>query len=403
MPYFPEGPPAEPIKPAPDFAAFVDDYRATVPCLGNWAYLNHASVGPLSAWVETAVNVALEHQRMEFDTTNNDWFDYWRHTRQRVAELIGAHKDEICTLTSTYEGLMRAFDALPLGPGDEVLFPADEFPSLYYALSGLRERGCSVREVASAKGDGIVRTADLLDAVTPATKLIATSWVCFANGYVHDIDALGAACRERGAFLVLDVIQGLGQLTLDAKKCGAHFISGQGAKWMCAPLGSGFLYASDDMPREITPRQVGWFAMEHNHDDYLDRNIQVKDNANRFAMGTVPLPSVYGLRRASEILLEAGPERCQRRATELTDRIEAVAREAGMAVYSDRSERPCAIIYLEIAEGKDDPGRPDIKEKLDRAKVVYSIRSGRLRLSPHWYTSDAEIDTVCEIIQSEHA
>ncbi|HES57870.1 MAG TPA: hypothetical protein ENO21_00390, partial [Firmicutes bacterium] len=166
MPPVPAGPPAEPVQQAADFDAFVREYRAQVPCLKHWAYLNHASVGPLSAWVEAAVNVALAHQRMEFDVTNNDWFDYWRHTRQRVAELIGANKDEVCTLTSTYEGMMRAFDALPLGPGDEAVFPADEFPSLYYALSGLRARGVTVREVGSAKGDGIVRTDDLLNAIT---------------------------------------------------------------------------------------------------------------------------------------------------------------------------------------------------------------------------------------------
>ncbi len=392
MPYFPEGPPAPPIAQAADFNAFRDAYRATVPCLANFVYLNHASVGPLSSWVEDAVNVALEHQRMEYKTTQDDWFDWWRYSRQRVGEMIGASKDEVCIQTSTAGGFFRAFSALPLGPGDEVLVPADEFPSLYFALSEFRSRGCMVVEVPSGKGDGIVRTDDLLNAITPRTKLVAASWVTFFHGYVQNLKALGAACRERGVWFAVDSIQGLGQLTLDVKDSGAHFVSGQGPKWLCAPLGSGYLYASSEIPLEITPKQQGWFGMELNHDAYTNRNLQPKDNANRFGMGTVPLPSAYGLRRACEVFLEAGLQKCSDRAIACADRIHRAAEDAGMTVFSDRADRRCAIITLEMT------GKPQLPELLTKAKVVYSVREGKLRLSPHWYTLDSELDTVCEIL-----
>jgi selenocysteine lyase/cysteine desulfurase len=171
-----------------------------------------------------------------------------------------------------------------------------------------------------------------------------------------------------------------------------HFASSQGAKWLCAPLGSGFLYASSELPLEITPRQEGWFAMELDHDHYTSRDVHPKANANRFGLGTVPLPSTYGLRRACEVFLEAGPESCMAAAVENADRLHRAADDVGLPVYSDRSERRCAIIALELAAD------PTLPERLSKAKVVYSVREGKLRLSPHWYTLPAEIDKVCDVI-----
>jgi selenocysteine lyase/cysteine desulfurase len=393
MPYFPEAPPAPPVEPAADFTAFRDAYRAETAALRRFIYLNHASVGPLSDSVIAAVNAQLAQQQMAESIVQDPWFDGWRLSRQRVAELLGATRDDVCNLTNTWDGVTRAVNALPLGQGDEALVPADEFPSVYYALSDAAARGVDVREVHSSRPDGIVRTEDVLGAITPRTKLIALSTVCFMHGYRHDTEALAAACRERDIWLVLDVIQSLGQIALDAPASGAHFVAGQGAKWLCAPLGSGFLYVSKEVPAEVHPRTQGWFAMELNHDAYTDRRIQPKLNANRFGTGTVALPSAYGLRRAAEVFLEAGPRRCEQAALGNSRQLELAAREAGLEVYSDRSPKACsAIISLNL------PASSPIPENLRAANVVFSIRNGKLRLSPHWYTTEAEIGKVADIL-----
>ena len=92
------------------------------------------------------------------------------------------------------------------------------------------------------------------------------------------------------------------------------------------------------------------------------------------------------------MFLEAGLKRCEDRAIACADRIHQAAEDAGMTVFSDRKERRCAIITLEMT------GKPELPKLLDKAKVVYSVREGKLRLSPHWYTLDSELDTVCEIL-----
>ena len=395
MPFFPEAPPAPPVAESTDFEAFRAAYRASLPIIGKFIYLNHASVGPLSNWVIAAANEHLLQQQMAETTTQDAWFDGWRLARQRVAEMIGASRDEVCIQTNTWAGLTRAFSALPLGPGDEVLFPTDEFPSLYHALSELRVRGCSVRAVESSRDDRIVRTEDILAAISGRTRLVATSWVNFFHGYRHDLSALGARCREVGAWLVVDGIQGLGMLTLDVKEAGVHFFASQGAKWLCAPLGSGFLYVSDKVAPDITPRLEGWFAMELNHERYTDRRIRPKANANRFGGGTVPLASTFGLRRACEVFLEAGPAAVEAAALSHADRLADAAQHAGITLISDRDAGRSAIVSLRQADC------PTLPEALRSAGVVFSLREGGIRLSPHWYNLDEEITVVTELFK-EH-
>jgi cysteine desulfurase/selenocysteine lyase len=399
MPYFPEAPPAAPIVPAPDFEAFRRAYCDSLPVLRSHIYLNHASVGPLSDWVVEAVNEYLRMQQMGDTIVHDAWFDGWRLARQRTAELIGATKDEISLFSSTWDALTRVFAALPLQAGDEVLVPVDEFPSLFYALSDLGRLGVTVREVASAAGDGIVRTADLLAAIGPNTKVVATSWVNFFHGYRHDLNALGSACQERGIWFVVDAIQGLGMLALDVKQCGAHFFAGQGAKWMGAPLGSGWLYASSAVDPAIAPSPRGWNAMELNYDRYTERSTAVRSNANRFSGGTYPMPSVYGLRRACEVLLEAGPLRAESRALELADQLDDAATAAGLRVLSDRRDSSggfhdgrSAIVSI-VA-----PVECRLAELLREAGTAFSVREGAVRLSPHWYTPENHIYKVCDLI-----
>lgn len=414
MPFFPEAPPASPITPATDVQEFVQRYRASVPALRKFIYCNHASVGPLSDWVVDATNEPLRQQQMADTVIQNDWFDGWRLARQRVAELLGdSDRGNVCLHSSTYSGLVRAFNALPLGKGDEAICPADEFPSVYHAMTELRDRGVAIRSVGgagvpardqeagtAARPTNIVTTEDVLNAITPATKLIAISWVAFSHGHRHDLDLLGRECRARGIWLAVDAIQGLGMLRLDAKATGAHFVSGQGAKWLSAPLGSGYLWVNPDVPAEITPRTEGWFGMELNHLSYTDRSVKPKTNANRFASGTVPMPSAYGLRRAAEVILEAGPQRAEGLALGNADAIDTAATEAGYTVFSDRRDSSAnfgpqrsAIISLRVDNA------PALADTLRDANVVFSVREGLLRLSPHWYQTQDEIARVCNIIR----
>jgi cysteine desulfurase / selenocysteine lyase len=401
MPFFPEAPAAPAIQPLSDteFPAWFAEYRASIPNLRKFRYMNHASVGPLSTWVVDAASEMFAHQTMAETCVQDAWFDGWRLVRQRAGELVGGVRQDVSLHTSTYDAMMRAFQSLPLGSGDEAVCSADEFPSLYHALSELRRRGVRVIEAQSARGDGIVRLQDVLDALTPRTKLVAVSWVNFFHGYRMDLAALGAACKDIGAWLLVDGIQALGASFFDMRAAGVHFFACNGAKWMCAPIGSGFLYVSPDVPAEISPQPEGWFSLELNHLKYTDRTVKPKTNANRFGTGTVALPCAFGMRRAAEVFLTVGTERCEALAFANADAIDAAATEADIPVFSDRrlpdggfGQQRSPIVSLEVS------GRPEIEARLRERNVVFSVREGKLRLSPHWYQTEDELGPVLEVL-----
>jgi selenocysteine lyase/cysteine desulfurase len=401
-PFFPEAPAPAPIQSvdAAGFDTFLSEYRASLPALRKFLYLNHASVGPLSDWVIAAVNEHLKQQQMADTLAQEAWFDGWRLCRQRMGELIGAGRHEICLVTNTNLGAIRAFNSLPVSAGDEVITTADDFPSLWHAVTELTSRGAVRVDAASGRGDGIVRTEDVLAAITPRTTVLALSWVNFLHGYTLDLQALGAECRQRGIWLVIDAIQGLGQLSIDIKASGVHFFICNGAKWLLSPLGSGFMYASEDLPQEITPRSEGWFSLELNHLQYTDRTVRPKTNANRFGTGTVDFGANFGLRRSCEVFLTAGTRRAAQRALAHADKLDELAHELGLEMHSDRrrsdgSFAPWRSAILAFSIG-DYPALP---QALKDANVAFSLREGRLRLSPHWYLLDSEVEQVCQIIR----
>lgn len=401
-PFFPEAPPAPPVQPVSDadFEAYLAEYRETQPILRKYIYLNHASVGPLSDWVIEACNEHLRQQQMGETVVQNAWFDGWRLCRQRMGELIGAGRHEICLHPNTNVAAIRVFNSLPVSPGDEVVCTADDFPSLWHSVTELTSRGAVRVQAQSSRGDGIVRIEDVLDAITPRTTVVAISWVNFFHGYAMDLATLGRECGQRGIWLVVDAIQGLGGLSVDIKAAGVPFFICNGAKWMLSPMGSGFMYVSEDVPTEITPRAEGWFSLELNHLKYTDRTVKPKANANRFGTGTTDFAANFGLRRSCEIFMTVGAERASARALGHADRLDDLAHELEIPVFSDRRRNDGSfapwrspIVGLVV---KDYPALP---QTLSEAGVVFSVREGILRLSPHWYLSDEEIGRVCELIR----
>ena len=192
---------------------------------------------------------------------------------------------------------------------------------------------------------------------------------------------------------MVDAMQGLGALALNVKDYNIHFLVGHGAKWLCAPIGATFLYVSREVPPEITPQAEGWLAMELNHLNYTDRSVVAKTNANRFMIGSIPWPGMFGLRRAVEVFLEAGPAYAQQRALANTDLLEATAHEAGLGVFSERQPLRSGIVSLSLPAGSAIP------EKLKAANVIFSVREGKLRLSPHWYMTEQDLAPVLEILR----
>ena len=191
--------------------------RTEFPWADETVYLNHASIGPLPERTRLALEAFNRRRAMPFRLPDRDLFGTLTESRRLIAQLIGATPEEIGLTVNTSFGLGVMARALPLAPGDVVVVSDREFPANVYPWVRLREQGITVELIPTTAG-GWPDEARLLERVQDSrVRALAVSLVQFSNGYQVDLAALSAATRRTGAWLIVDAIQGIGQLPLDLR------------------------------------------------------------------------------------------------------------------------------------------------------------------------------------------
>ncbi len=357
-------------------------------------YLNAASTGPqprrtvdrLVEWAELRASMHKLDTELQFGTL--------RRAREQCARLIGAKPTEIALAMNTGFGINLAARALPLKRGDVLLVPAGEFPANVYPWMGAaNERGLEYRQVPMR--DGLLDEDALIRALEDKTvKVVAVSWVGFATGYKADLQRIGKACRERGIYFVVDVIQGLGPFTLDVRACNIDILACGGQKWLLSPWGSAFAYVREELIRSLEPPVVGWMGPKGT-DDFsrmLDYDMTWRDDARRFELISLAYQDFAGMTASLDLLEELGHRAVGEHVTALADEIVKCAESAGLELLTpaDRSRRAGIVSVRPRNAAK-------ASERLTKARVVHSMREGAVRLSPHVYNTVAEIRKTLEL------
>ena len=202
-----------------------------------------------------------------------------------LARFLGAASPDFLTLTTnTTHGLNTIASGLPWREGDRVLLNRMEFPANIYPFLNLERFGVGVDWAESV--DGRLPLETVAAKVTPATRLVSISFVQFLNGYKADLAALGAFCRGRGIWLVVDGIQGLGAVPFDLAETPVDALAAGGAKWLMWPMGTGFLYLSPKMLDAVQPAHAGWLGVQDAW-NFRDYELKFLDTAERFEGGTL--------------------------------------------------------------------------------------------------------------------
>jgi cysteine desulfurase / selenocysteine lyase len=360
-------------------------------------YLNHAATGPLPSRSVALVHDWTERRRQPWTITDHDVvFPALRHTREVCARLVGASADEIALMSNTSYGLNLAAQALPLEPGDVVLVPDGEFPTVVAVWRRAQhERGIEVRLVPAR--DGLPDEDALLDALRgPRVRAIAVSWVGFANGFRMNLERLGAACRERGVFFVVDAIQGLGAAALDVRACNIDVLACGGFKWLLAPWGAGFAYVRRELITGMEPPALGWLfgPRQEDYTRMLEYDAPLYDDARRFEVMTLPSQDLAALGTSVDLLLELGPGSVEAHVTALADGIVDWARQRSdvRLVTPAEPERRAGIVSIAL------PDAFEVSRRLRAAGVIHSLRQGALRFSPYLYNTANEIDAMLRIM-----
>jgi cysteine desulfurase/selenocysteine lyase len=367
------------------------------PWTADTVYLNNASIGPIPERTRRALDQFTAKRTAPHLLPDRDIFGMMQAARELVAELINADPGEIALAVNTGFGLSLAASALPLAPGDVVLLSDREFPANVYPWLMQRNRGVEV-EVARCTAEGWPDEDHLLERLRdPRVKVLAVSFVQFANGYRVDLARLGAACRANNTYFVVDGIQGIGNSVLDVKQTPVDILACGGQKWLLSPWGSGFVYVRRGLITELEPAVTGWMAFEGT-DDFsrlTEYNPNLRGDARRFELITLPYQDFYGMTESLRMLLELGIRDIAEVTHALHEPVLRWAEHNGIRVVSPRDDaRRSAILCVA-------PPKPvDAYHALKRAHVVCSLREGAIRLAPHCYNTMEEMEKVVEVLDA---
>jgi cysteine desulfurase/selenocysteine lyase len=367
-------------------------FRNEMPVTGRWAYFDHAAVAPLSGRARQALLEWADDTSANGVVSWSSWQRRVEETRCRAAILLHADPLDVAFVKNTSEGVGIVAEGFPWQVGDNVVTAQDEYPANVYPWLNLADRGVEVRRIPNR--DGRILVDDLRNAIDGRTRLVSLSFVEFATGFRNDLDAVGSLCRERGILFFVDAIQGLGVLPVDVSGSPVDFLAADGHKWLLGPEGAGLLWVRREVVDRLHPVGVGWNSVVHAHD--FDRiELRLKPHAGRWESGSLNVGGIVALGASLGLLLEIGVERLAGRVLELTEHLCAGMRRIGLEVYSSRRAAEASGIVSLVVPGGDVRG---LVRRLREAGVVVNQRAGRLRVSPHAYNTEEELDRLVELL-----
>ena len=348
-------------------------------------FFDHARVAPLPERVRKVVTEFVD-DATRFGTTHYDnWVIGVDHARKSFAKLINASDDEVAFVKNTSEGLSIVANGLDWRPGDNIIIPNNEFPANVYPWWNLKRIGVETRMASAVEGR--VLFEDLVKHVDAQTRLISISSVGCNSGFRCDLNRIGAFCKEKGILFCVDAIQSLGILPMDVKRDYIDFLSADGHKWMLSVEGLGGFYISRDVMEKVYPVTVGWGNMV-NALDFMDYEFAFRPNADRFEEGSLNTMSIHAFGAALDLLLETGIKKIKNRVMMLGDRILLKLNQRGLKIYSStRPEERSGNISFVM--------RQDVSKLYGwmlKNKVKLTVRDGHIRLSPHFYNDEDEVD-----------
>ncbi|MDX1649697.1 MAG: aminotransferase class V-fold PLP-dependent enzyme [Myxococcota bacterium] len=363
--------------------------RAFFPVLEELLPLDHAGRAPLSTRAGDAL-VRYAHQAARAPGARPEAFETDRErVRGRAARLLGATPEEVAFVRNTTAGLGLVARGLAWRPGDRVVTSALEYPSNVTVWLGLRDQGVETRLLPER--DGRLELEDLARALEdPGVRLVSLSSVAFASGDPLDLPRAGRLCAERGVLFCVDAIQSVGLLPVDVRAAGIDFLAAGGQKWLCAGEGAGLLYCARERLRQLAPPVLGWRNVR-DVGDAPPYPTTPLDTAMRFEEGAPNTPGILALGAAIDLALELGVERIAARVETLTRRLAEGLAAAGAELVAPR---PAGRTSGIVAFRRPDEEPAQTAARLAAGDVVARVRRGAVRLAPHYYLRESEMDAV---------
>ena len=372
----------------------IEQFRAAFHKNESYLYFNNAGMGPLSAPAREAVRYWTDRLFMDADRCYLEAAAMMEETRARVASLFRAKTSEVAFFPSCAAAISQVALGFPFSPGDEILVWGQEYPSNFYPWRVAAERSGARFVVVPPEADLQAPVERLIEHITPKTKMIAVSWVQYRTGAVTDLQALTAITRPRGIFVCADIIQGGGVRAFDFVKSGVDAACGGNHKWMCSPIGAGFLILKEEHITRLRPISVG--AMSFGTGEDLASVTQpYRLGIERFEPGAKNILDIAGLGATARLMHETGTEAIEAE----TESVASFLREGLLEIgYCLNSAHHGPIVNFGPTANSPLKSIEDLVTRLFEKRVGFANRPPGIRLSPHAFTTRDEVQKVLKFL-----
>jgi kynureninase len=372
------------------------EWRKEFPILERTLYMVSHSLGAMPSRTRDRLNEYADAWATRgIRAWEEGWWEMPVAVGDLIGRIIGAGSGEVVihqNVAVCQSIVQSCFDWR--GKRNKLVSEGMNFPSNLYAFEQLKKLGARIELVQSA--DGMTIPLDrMLAAIDEETALVSVSHVLFRSAFVQDLAAITKRAHECGAMICADLYQSAGTVPLDVRALGVDFAVGGSVKWLCGGPGAGYLYVRRDLWPTLEPGFTGWMAHKRPF-AFEDGPIDFTEDAFRFLNGTPNIPAMYAARSGYEIVGEIGVEKIREKSLRQTRRLIELADEAGFRVNSPREDcmRGGTVIF-DLADGYR------IVQELAKRDVLMDFRPGAgIRLAPHFYTTDEELDLTVKEIKS---
>lgn len=368
-------------------------WREEFPILSQTVYMISNSLGAMPRGVYDKL-----HEYAETWATRGvrAWAEGWWElpvtVGNQIARIIGADPGSVSmhqNVTLASAVILSCLDFQ--GRRNKVVMTAMDFPSVLYLHQKFLPPQARLVIVPSEDGIGIP-TEKLLAAIDEETRLVATSHVLFKTAYIQDVQAIVARAHAVGALVAIDGYQAVGTLPVDVKALGVDFYVGGCVKWLCGGAGGGYLYVRPDLAAQLEPRLTGWMA--HPHAFAFETEMAYRTDGFRFLNGTPSVPALYAVQPGLAIIAQVGVEAIRAKSVRQTTRLIELAQERGFRVSASTDPaRRGGTVAIDVPYGYE------VSRELIRREFLVDYRpQAGIRISPHFYSTDEEIElTIREI------
>ncbi len=363
------------------------DYGKEFFDFGPVTYLNCAYHAPFPRVTAERIEQALELEKNPTRLHTSHFFDLRESIRARLARLTGAAPDEIALVGSATQGIGIVASGLEFHAGDEVVVSSTNFPSNLFTWINLRRLGVKVHVLKPERGPLLI--GDVAAVMNARTRVLALDWVSYTTGAKTDLAAFGELAHQHGALFVVDGTQGVGANPLDLHALPVDGMTAAAYKWLLAPYGTGFVYLRAELLSRLNLNAVPWLAVEgaEDFDALPSEDFTVTKSARRYDI--LAFLNMFGLDASLEFIERVGVGTIYAHCSRLLDRLGEGIVKQGYTLSVNAPEQRSTILCFRDATLE---ATVALYRELKSRQISVSLRHEMIRVSPHLYNDEADID-----------